>query len=102
MLHQSAGRDGWQSASRRYAQKARASAPAEGAPEVDRADAGVIWSTQGYGGPAQPSPSIALCLNGIPLDVVRRPLDTPIFFDARAVSALLHEFDGGDPRRQWT
>jgi hypothetical protein len=51
---------------------------------------------EGYGGPAQPSPTIAQCLNGgygwlevechrcktrasIPLDAIRRPRDTPIW-----------------------
>jgi hypothetical protein len=56
------------------------------------------WSIQmeGYGGPAQPSPTIAQCLNGglrwlevecnrcktrasLPLDAIRRPRDTPIW-----------------------
>jgi hypothetical protein len=65
--------------------------------EADRAAAG-LWSIQmeAYGGPAQPSPTIAQCLNGgygwlqvkchrcdteasIPLDAVRRPRDTPIW-----------------------
>jgi Fe-S-cluster-containing hydrogenase component 2 len=51
---------------------------------------------EAYGGPAQPSPTIAQCLNGgygwlqvkchhceteasIPLDAIRRPRDTPIW-----------------------
>jgi hypothetical protein len=51
---------------------------------------------EGYGGPAQPSPTIAQCLNGglgwlevecnrcktrasLPLDAIRRPRDTPIW-----------------------
>ena len=65
--------------------------------DADRAEA-EAWSIQmeGYGGPAQPSPTIAQCLNGglrwlqvkchrceteasIPLDCVRRPRDTPIW-----------------------
>jgi hypothetical protein len=65
--------------------------------EADRA-AAELWSIQveAYGGPAQPSPTIAQCLNGgygwlqvkchrceteasIPLDAVRRPRDTPIW-----------------------
>jgi hypothetical protein len=65
--------------------------------EADRAEA-EAWSIrmEGYGGPAQPSPTIAQCLNGgygwlqvkcgrceteasIPLDCVRRPRDTPIW-----------------------
>src|ERR1700719_2522773 len=56
------------------------------------------WSIQmeGYGGPAQPSPTLAQCLNAgyvlvdsgchrrqtpanIPLDAIRRPRDTPIW-----------------------
>ena len=70
---------------------------AEAAREADRAEA-EMWSIQmeGYGGPAQPSPTIAQCLNGgygwlevechrcktrasIPLDAIRRPRDTPIW-----------------------
>lgn len=65
--------------------------------EADRAEA-AAWSVQmeGYGGPAQPSPTIAQCLNGgygwlevecnrcktrasISLADVRRPRDTPIW-----------------------
>jgi hypothetical protein len=65
--------------------------------EADRAEA-YAWSVrmEGYGGPAQPSPTIAQCLNGgygwlqvkchrceteasIPLDAVRRRRDTPIW-----------------------
>src|ERR1700674_1808476 len=65
--------------------------------EADRAEA-EAWSIrmEGYGGPAQPSPTIAQCLNGghgwlqvkcraceteasIPLEHVRRPRDTPIW-----------------------
>ncbi len=68
--------------------------------EADRAEA-ETWSIrmEGHGGPAQPSPTIAQCLNGgygwlqiqchqchrceteasIPLDCVRRPRDTPIW-----------------------
>jgi hypothetical protein len=51
---------------------------------------------EGYGGPAQPSPTIAQCLNGglawlevecnrcktrasLPLDAIRRPRDAPIW-----------------------
>jgi hypothetical protein len=70
---------------------------AEAAREADRAE-GEAWSIrmEGYGGPAQPSPTIAQCLNGgygwlevqchrcetkasIPLDAIRRPRDTPIW-----------------------
>jgi hypothetical protein len=69
----------------------------EAAREADAAEC-LLWSEQmeGYGGPAQPSPSIRQCLNGgygwlevechrcktrasIPLDAVRRPRDTPIW-----------------------
>jgi hypothetical protein len=67
---------------------------------VRKADAAecLLWSEQmeGFGGPAQPSPTIAQCLNGgygwlqvkchrcetsasIPLEHVRRPRDTPIW-----------------------
>jgi hypothetical protein len=64
---------------------------------ADRAEA-EAWSIrmEGYGGPAQPSPTIGQCLNGgygwmeiecnrcktrvsIPLDAIRRPRDTPIW-----------------------
>jgi hypothetical protein len=64
---------------------------------ADRADA-EAWSIrmEGYGGPAQPSPTIAQCLNGglgwlevecnrcktrasLPLDAIRRPRDTPLW-----------------------
>ena len=69
----------------------------EAAREADRA-AAEAWSIQmeGYGGPAQPAPTIAQCLNGglrwlevecnrcktrasLPLDAIRRPRDTPIW-----------------------
>jgi hypothetical protein len=69
----------------------------EGAREADCGEAHA-WSLrmEGYGGPAQPSPTIAQCLNGgygwlevkchrcdtkasIPLDAIRRPRDTPIW-----------------------
>ena len=65
--------------------------------EADRAEA-QAWSVrmEGYGGPAQPSPTIAQCLNGdlgwleiecnrcktrasLPLNAIRRPRDTPIW-----------------------
>src|SRR5437588_11981883 len=64
--------------------------------EADRAEA-YAWSVrmEGYGGPAQPSPTIGQCLNGglrwlevecnrcktrasLPLDTIRRPRDTPL------------------------
>src|SRR3979411_1218401 len=66
----------------------------QAAREADRAEA-YAWSVkmEGYGGPAQPSPTIGQCLNGgygwlevkchrcetqasIPLDAIRRPRDT--------------------------
>ena len=66
--------------------------------EADRAEAEAAWSIQmeGYGGPAQPSPTIGQCLNGgrcwlelecnhcktrasIPLDAIRRPRGTPLW-----------------------
>jgi hypothetical protein len=69
----------------------------EASREADRAEAHA-WSLrmEGFGGPAQPSPTIGQCLNGgygwlevkchrcetkasIPLDAVRRPRDTPIW-----------------------
>jgi len=69
----------------------------EAAREADRAEA-EAWSIrmEAFGGPAQPSPTIAQCLNGgygwlqvkcrrceteasIPLQHVRRPRDTPIW-----------------------
>src|SRR5712672_2068671 len=65
--------------------------------KADRAEA-EAWSIrmEGYGGPAQPSPTIRQCLNGglgwlevqckrcetrasLPLDAIRRPRDTPIW-----------------------
>ena len=64
---------------------------------ADRAEA-EAWSVrmEGYGGPAQPSPTIGQCLNGgygwleieccrcktrasLPLDAIRRARDTPIW-----------------------
>jgi hypothetical protein len=64
---------------------------------ADRAEA-EAWSVrmEGYGGPAQPSPTIGQCINGglvwlevecnrcktrasLPLDAIRRPRDTPIW-----------------------
>jgi hypothetical protein len=69
----------------------------EAAREADAAEC-LLWSEQmeGFGGPAQPSPTIAQCLNGgygwlqvkchrcetsasIPLEHVRRPRNTPIW-----------------------
>jgi hypothetical protein len=65
--------------------------------EADKAEA-EAWSIrmEGYGGPAQPSPTIGQCLNAgmgglevecnrckaranLPLDAIRRPWDTPIW-----------------------
>jgi hypothetical protein len=65
--------------------------------EADRAEA-EAWSVrmEGYGGPAQPSPTISQCIHGglgwlevecvscktrasLPLGAIRRPRDTPIW-----------------------
>ena len=65
--------------------------------EADRTEA-EAWSIrmEGYGGPAQPSPTIGQCLDGglgwlevecnrcktrasLPLDAIRRPRDTPLW-----------------------
>ena len=65
--------------------------------EANRAEA-YAWSVrmEGYGGPAQPSPTIGQCISGgygfleiecnrcrtrasLPLDAIRRPRDTPIW-----------------------
>src|SRR6185437_14006209 len=78
------------------AQSAR-EAEARAIREADRAEA-EAWSIrmEGYGGPAQPSPTIGQCLSGglcwlevecnrcktrasLPLDAIRRPRDTPIW-----------------------
>lgn len=77
-------------------QRARERA-AQAAREADAAECR-LWSAQmeGFGGPAQPSPTIAQCLNAgyswlevmchrcetrasLPLDTIRRPRDTPIW-----------------------
>jgi hypothetical protein len=69
----------------------------EAAREADAAEC-LLWSErmEGFGGPAQPSPTIAQCLNGgycwlevmckrcetrasLPLDAIRRPRNTPIW-----------------------
>src|ERR1700704_4924457 len=69
----------------------------EAARDADAAEC-LLWSEQmeGYGGPAQPWPTIRQCLNGgygwmeiecnrcktrasIPLNAIRRPRDTPIW-----------------------
>jgi len=65
--------------------------------EADRAEAEACSiRMEGYGGPAQPCPTIAQCLNGglaclevecnrcktkasLPLDAIHRPRDTPIW-----------------------
>ena len=79
-----------------HAESARQRAK-EAVREADAAEC-LLWSEQmeGYGGPAQPSPTIAQCLNGgygwlevechrcktrasIPLDAIRRPRATPIW-----------------------
>jgi hypothetical protein len=65
--------------------------------DADRAEAHA-WSVrmEGYGGPAQPSPTLGQCISGglgwlevecvrcktrvsLPLDAIRRPRDTPIW-----------------------
>jgi hypothetical protein len=69
----------------------------QAAREADAAEC-LLWSAQmeGFGGPAQPSPTIAQCLNSgygwlevmcrrcetracVPLDTIRRPSATPIW-----------------------
>jgi hypothetical protein len=88
-------------ASRIMGAKIRADGARQAAREAiraaDRAEA-EMWSLrmEGYGGPAQPSPSIGQCLNGgygflqvkchrcetqasIPLQAIRRPRDTPLW-----------------------
>jgi hypothetical protein len=79
-----------------HAQHAREQAT-KAAREADAAEC-LLWSEQmeGFGGPAQPSPTLAQCLNGgyrwlevmckrcetrasLPLDAIRRPRDTPIW-----------------------
>jgi hypothetical protein len=79
-----------------HAESARQRAK-EAVREADAAEC-LLWSEQmeGYGGPAQPSPTIGQCLNGgygwlevechrcktrasIPLDAVRRSRETPIW-----------------------
>jgi hypothetical protein len=74
--------------------------------EADRAEAHA-WSLrmEGFSGPAQPSPTIAQCLNGgygrlevkrhrcetrasIPLDAITRPRNTPIWKLARGVAEV--------------
>src|SRR5712671_1748262 len=74
--------------------------------EADRAEA-EAWSIrmEGYGGPSQPSPTIAQCLNGgygwlevecnrcktrasLPLDAIHRPRDTPRQFLLRGVEKV--------------
>ena len=83
-------------AARMNAERARKLA-IEAAREADRAEVHA-WSIrmEGFGGPAQPSPTIGQCLNGgygwlevkcrrcetrasLPLDAIRRPRDTPIW-----------------------
>jgi hypothetical protein len=78
--------------------KSAREAAQKAARDADRAEA-EAWSIrmEGYGGPAQPSPTIGQCLNGglgwleevecnrcktrasLPLDAIRRPRDTPIW-----------------------
>jgi Fe-S-cluster-containing hydrogenase component 2 len=76
---------------------AKMNAERAAAREADRAEAHAgSLRMEGFGGPAQPSPTIAQCLNGgygwlevkchrcetrasLPLDAIRRPRDTPIW-----------------------
>src|SRR5712671_5466098 len=77
--------------------------------KADRAEA-EAWSIQmeSYGGPAQPSPTIAQCLNSgygwldvechrcktrasIPLDAIRRPRTTPIWKLEAALKPVVQE-----------
>jgi hypothetical protein len=53
------------SAAKINAEQARKRA-VEAVREADRAEADALWSLrmEGYGGPGQPSPTIAQCLNG--------------------------------------
>ena len=79
-----------------HARHARAEAK-KAAREADRAEARA-WSLrmEGYGGPAQPSPTLAQCIHGglgwlevecnrcktrasLPLSAIRRPRDTPVW-----------------------
>jgi hypothetical protein len=64
---------------------------------------------EGFGGPAQPSPTIGQCINGglswlevecnrcktrasMPLDAIRRPLDTPIWkLEGRPEMSVMQE-----------
>jgi hypothetical protein len=87
---------------------------------ADRAEA-EAWSirTEGYGGPAQPFPTIGQCLNGgygwlqvkyrrcqtepSPLEHVRRPRNTPIWklesaFKCRSLRTLLRLGNGTNGR----
>src|SRR6202171_2414631 len=85
--------------------------------EADRAEA-EAWSIrmEGFGGPAQPSPTIAQCLNGgygwlkgqcrrcatkasIPLEHVQRPRDTPIWKLEASLKCLDHAGRVVTPRR---
>ena len=84
--------------------------------DADRAEADP-WSIrmEAYGGPAQPSPTIAQCLNGglgwlevecnrcktrasLPLDAIRRPRSTPIWKLEASLNAA-HAGRAGTPRR---
>jgi hypothetical protein len=77
--------------------RAQARVKKRGLRAADRAEV-EAWSVQmeGYGGPAQPSPTIGQCINGglgwlevechrcktrasLPLDAIRRPRDTPVW-----------------------
>jgi hypothetical protein len=80
-----------------YPRQERERAAQTAAREADRAEARA-WSLrmEGYGGPAQPSPTIGQCISGglswlevecnrcktrasLPLDAIRRPRNTPIW-----------------------
>jgi hypothetical protein len=71
-------------------------APLKSQPVMITFDAAECLQMEGFGGPAQRSPTIAQCLNGgygwlevmckrcqtrasLPLDAIRRPRDTPIW-----------------------
>jgi hypothetical protein len=76
--------------------KMRAKGAREAAQKAVREADRVVAPNGGYGGPAQPSPTIGQCINGgygwlevechrcktrasLPLDAIRRPRDTPIW-----------------------
>jgi hypothetical protein len=88
--------------------------------EADAAEC-LLWSEQmeGFGGPAQPSPTIAQCLNGgygwlevmchrcearasLPLDAIRRPRDTPIWKLEAALKCRSCKTPRYAPRCTWS